>query len=74
MRVHVVPAVGQEPGTAAHALHGEAGLRGHAARCRIARGMLEVEPVELATPKAQDAIASTARGHTPFPRAAGTVQ
>jgi hypothetical protein len=36
MRVRVVPAVGQEPRAAAHALHGEAGLLGHAARRRIA--------------------------------------
>ena len=32
VRVHVMPAVGQEPGAAAHALRGEACLIGHAAK------------------------------------------
>jgi hypothetical protein len=60
VRVHVVPAVGQDPGAAAHALRGEAGLLCYAARRRVAHGVLEVEPVKPANSKAQDAIASTA--------------
>jgi hypothetical protein len=46
MRVHVVPAIGQEPGTAAHALHGETCLLGHAAGRRVSHGMFEVKPVK----------------------------
>ena len=67
-------AVGQQPGTTSHALDGEACLLGHPARRRIGHAMLEIEPVKAGHLEAQDAIASTARGQTPLPRAAGTVQ
>jgi hypothetical protein len=46
MRVHVMAAVSQEPCTAAHTFPGEAGLLGHAARCCVAHGMFEIEPVK----------------------------
>ena len=71
--MHIAPAVGQEPGATTHALGGEAGLLGHPARRRVVYRVFEVEPVKPAS-NAQDAIALTARGATPLPRAAGTVQ
>ena len=74
MRVHIVPAVGQEPRTAAHALRSEAGLPGHAARRRIAHGVLEIETVKarlLESPGCHRV--NRPRTHA-LPRAAGTVQ
>ena len=52
MRVCVVSAVGQQPGAAAHALDGEAGLLSHPARRRVGDRVFEVNeafaPVPLA--------------------------